>query len=169
MWHIERESIWAPGASHIIRFLSAVKQRGREKRGPPDICTKMLLPKRAKTVLCSFHRSLLGKSALEVGHFLRRTMSVDDFWGPHSSSRPLCFTADSEPCPDQPVQVAEFEMKPTDADQPRPPSEKTKGQQLKGKIVSEFFTLFQIFHTFFPRTLPSKQRVSAQGEQKRRI
>ena len=49
---------------------------------------------------------------------------------------------------------------------------KTKGQQLKGKIVSECFTLFhQISHLFiiFPPWLsPSKQRVLAQGEQKRR-
>ena len=48
---------------------------------------------------------------------------------------------------------------------------KTKGQQLKGKIVSEFFTLFHNFWHFFiifPRLSPSKQRVLAQGEQKRR-
>ena len=49
---------------------------------------------------------------------------------------------------------------------------KTKGQQLKGKIVSEFFTLFHNFSHFFiiflPGLSPSKQRVLAQGEQKRR-
>ena len=46
-----------------------------------------------------------------------------------------------------------------------------KGQQLKGKIVSEIFTLFHKFHAFYnfcPGLSPSKQRVSAQGEQKRR-
>ena len=47
---------------------------------------------------------------------------------------------------------------------------KTKGQQLKGKIVSEFFTLFHNFSHFFiifpPGLSPSKQRVLAQGEQK---
>ena len=38
--------------------------------------------------------------------------------------------------------------------------------KLKGKIASEFFTLF---HTFFPQDFsPSKQRALAQGEQKRR-
>ena len=49
---------------------------------------------------------------------------------------------------------------------------KTKGQQLKGKIVSEFFTLFRTFSHFFrifpPGLSPSKQRVLAQSEQKRR-
>ena len=48
---------------------------------------------------------------------------------------------------------------------------KTKGQQLKGKIVSEYFTLlsqfFTLFHHFPPGLSPSKQRVLAQGEQKR--
>ena len=52
-------------------------------------------------------------------------------------------------------------------------SEKVEGQQLKGKIVSElFFTLFSHFFTLFrifpPRPSPSKQRVLAQREQKRR-
>ena len=56
---------------------------------------------------------------------------------------------------------------------PRLPQRKTKGQQLKGKIVfiifgtfSHFFTLL---HNFSPGTFfPSKQGVLAQGEQKRR-
>ena len=43
---------------------------------------------------------------------------------------------------------------------------KIKGQQLKGKIVSEFFTLSRNFHFFsriFPPGLfPSKQRVLAE-------
>ena len=51
-------------------------------------------------------------------------------------------------------------------------SGKTEGQQLKGKIVSEFFTIFSTFSHFFiifpPGLSPSKQRVLAQGEQKRR-
>ena len=42
----------------------------------------------------------------------------------------------------------------------------TKGQQLKGKVVSEFFTLFHTLQKgseFFPPGLsPSKQRVLAQ-------
>ena len=49
---------------------------------------------------------------------------------------------------------------------------KTKGQQLKGKIVSYFFALFGTFWHFFrifpPGLSPSKQRVLAQGEQTRR-
>ena len=48
----------------------------------------------------------------------------------------------------------------------------TKGQQLKGKIVSEFFTFSQFFalfqKMFSPGLSPSKQRALAQGEQKRR-
>ena len=49
---------------------------------------------------------------------------------------------------------------------------KTKGQQLKGKIVSEIFTHFHNFSHFFivfPQGLSlAKQRALAQGEQKRR-
>ena len=43
---------------------------------------------------------------------------------------------------------------------------KTKGQQLKRKIVSEFFTFSQFFIIFPPGLSPSKQRVLAQGEEK---
>ena len=69
----------------------------REPKGPGEqgatrYCPNILLLKRAKMVLCPFHRSLLGKSALEIGQFLRR-----NFWmispGP-SLSQPLCFTAE---------------------------------------------------------------------------
>ena len=53
-----------------------------------------------------------------------------------------------------------------------PNQRKTKGQQLKGKIVSEIFTLFHNFSHFFiifpPGLSTIKQRVSAQWEQKRR-
>ena len=49
---------------------------------------------------------------------------------------------------------------------------KTKGQQLKGKIVSEFFTLSAIFHFFFHNFTtglsPSKQKVLAQEKQRRK-
>ena len=41
--------------------------------------------------------------------------------------------------------------------------EKTKGRQLKGKIVSEFFTLFRKFSHIFrscPRTFPFKTKVA---------
>ena len=51
-------------------------------------------------------------------------------------------------------------------------SEKNERQQLKGKSVSEIFTRFHklshCFITFPPGPSPSKQRVLAQGEQKRR-
>ena len=36
--------------------------------------------------------------------------------------------------------------------------EKTKGQQLKGKNVSEFFTLFRTFSEFFPQDFPLKAK-----------
>ena len=48
------------------------KTKGPGEEGAAGYCPKILLPKRAKVVLCSFHRSLLGKSALEIGHFLRQ-------------------------------------------------------------------------------------------------
>ena len=49
---------------------SAVKQRGREKKGPPDIAPKSFSQKRPKW--CSVPSTgVIGKSALEIGHFLR--------------------------------------------------------------------------------------------------
>ena len=44
---------------------------------------------------------------------------------------------------------------------------KTKGQQLKGKIVSEFFSLFLTFSEFFPQGLPL-QNSSTRTEEKKR-
>ena len=48
-----------------------------------------------------------------------------------------------------------------------------KGQQLKGKLVSEFFTLFHTFHTFsefFPQDFPFKTKgfSSMRTEEKKR-
>ena len=65
------------------------KPKGPGEEGAAGYRPKILLPKKAKMVLCSFHR-VIGKSALEIGHFLRR-----NFWGPFLS-RPFCFTADQK-------------------------------------------------------------------------
>ena len=45
---------------------------------------------------------------------------------------------------------------------------KTKGQQLKGKIVSEFFTLFIHFLNFSPRTFPFETEGFSSMRTKRR-
>ena len=75
--------------SKIARFSN--KQRGREKKGAPDIAPKSFSKQGPKW--CSvLPIGVIGKSALEIGHFLRR-----NFWmisGFPFHSRPLCFTAD---------------------------------------------------------------------------
>ena len=75
------------------RIVSAVEQRGRGEQGATGYCPKLLL-KRAKMVLSlSLHSiGVAGKSALEIGQFLRRNFWMI-FGGPFLS-RPLCFTAD---------------------------------------------------------------------------
>ena len=65
---------------------SAVKQRGREN----GYCPKIILLKRAKMVLCPFHRS--HREICTRNRPLSKTKFLDDFWGPFLS-RPLCFTA----------------------------------------------------------------------------
>ena len=72
----------------VLALLSAVKQRGREKKGPPDIAPKSFSQKGPRW--CSvLSIGVIGKSALEIGHFLRR-----NFWmisGAPFLSRPLWF------------------------------------------------------------------------------
>ena len=75
--------------SYVHYFSSKTKVPGEE--GAAGYCPKILLPKRAKMVLSSFHRSHR-ESAFEIGHFLRQ-----NFWmisGGTSSPRPFCFTPD---------------------------------------------------------------------------
>ena len=71
---------------------SAVKQRGQEKKGLPNIASKSFSQKGPKW--CSaLSIGVIGKSALEIGHFLRR-----NFWmisGGPFLSRPLCCTAET--------------------------------------------------------------------------
>ena len=55
-----------PRKSQILHDC-AVKQRGRENKGPAGYCPKIVLVERAKMVPCPFHRSQKGKSALEIG------------------------------------------------------------------------------------------------------
>ena len=68
------------------------KQKGPGEEGAAGYCPKILLPKRATMVLCSFLWSHTGKFALE-NRPLSETKFLDDFWGPFLS-RPLWFTAD---------------------------------------------------------------------------
>ena len=68
--------------------------KGPGEQGAAGYCPKILLIIRAqKTKWCSvLSRGVIGKSALEIGQFLRR-----NFWmisGGPLLSRPLCFTAD---------------------------------------------------------------------------
>ena len=60
---------------------SAVKQRGREKKGPPDIVPKCFYQKGPKW--CSvLSIGVIGKSALNISHFLQPTCKVPPL-GPH--------------------------------------------------------------------------------------
>ena len=70
---------------------SAVKQRGREKKGPAGYCPKILLPNRAKMVLCSFHRR--DREICTRNRPLSEAKFLDDFWGPLPLPAPW-FTAD---------------------------------------------------------------------------
>ena len=72
-------------------FRSAVKQKGRKKKGPPDIAPKSFSQKGPKW--CSvLSIGVIGKSALEIGHVLRRNIWMIS--GGPFLSRPLCFIAD---------------------------------------------------------------------------
>ena len=59
-----------------VEVLSAVKQRGREKKGPPDIAPKSFSPKGPKWC-CSFHRS--HREICTRNRQLSETKSLDDF------------------------------------------------------------------------------------------
>ena len=67
------------------------KTKGPGEEGAARYCPKFLLPKRAKMVLCSFHRT--HREICTRNRPLSETKSLDDFWGPFLS-RPLCFTAE---------------------------------------------------------------------------
>ena len=79
--------------AHIPRLggaqKSAVKQRGREKKGPPDIAPKSFSPKAAKIALCSFHRS--HREICTQNWPLSETKFLDDFWGPFPLPAPLFY------------------------------------------------------------------------------
>ena len=62
--------------------------KGLGEEGAAGYCPKILLPKRATMVLCSFHRS--HKEICTRNRPLSETNFVDDFWGP-LPLRPLCF------------------------------------------------------------------------------
>ena len=67
---------------------SEVNQRGREKKGPPDV-PKILLLKGAKMVLCPFHRS--HREIWTRNRPVSETKFLDDFWGPLSLPAPLVY------------------------------------------------------------------------------
>ena len=82
--------------------LISSKTKGPGEQGAAGYCPKILVLKRVKVVLCPFHRSR-GKSALEIGEFLRR-----NFWmisGGPFLSRPLCFIAKVKNEPGDLIQV----------------------------------------------------------------
>ena len=54
---------------------SAIKQRGREKKGPPDIAPKSFPSLRRTKMVSVPSIGVIGKSALEIGQFLKR-----NFW-----------------------------------------------------------------------------------------
>ena len=62
----------------ILKFSSKTKGPGEE--GAAGYCPKILLPTRAKMVLCSFHRSHRG--ICSRNRPLSETKFLDDFWGP---------------------------------------------------------------------------------------
>ena len=74
-----------------IKLKFSSKTKGPEKKGPPGVAPKSFSQKGSKW--CSaLSTGVIGKSALEIGHFLRR-----NFWmisGGPILSRPLWFTAD---------------------------------------------------------------------------
>ena len=68
--------------------LYAVNQRGRERtKGAPDIAPKSLLLKRAKMVLCPFHR--IHREICSQNRPLSEMKFLDDFWGPLSLPAPF--------------------------------------------------------------------------------
>ena len=71
-------------------FVSS-KIKGPGEAGAARYCPKILLPKRAKIVLCSFRRS--HREICTRNRLLSETKFPDDFWGP-LLSRPLLFTAE---------------------------------------------------------------------------
>ena len=109
-------------ASPPSTYNSAVKQRGRENKGPPDIAPKSFLkgPK-----WCSVPSiGVIGKSAVDIGQFLRRNCWMIS--GSPFLSRPLCITAENpqkpravEPPffgPDPPhIRYLRYGLKTTDA------------------------------------------------------
>ena len=75
----------------VSNYFSAVKQRGRDNKGPPDI-SQNPSPKKGQDVALSLSLGVIGKSALEIGHFLGRNFGMIS--GGPFLSRPLCFTAE---------------------------------------------------------------------------
>ena len=82
----------APEPGEAPGDTSAIKHRGRENRILPQDPS----PKRAKMVLCPFHRRHRHREICTRNRPVSETKFLDDFWGP-LSLRPLCFTAGGTP------------------------------------------------------------------------
>ena len=79
--------IWRDIFYDILRVSS--KPRGRENKGPPGYCPKILLLKRAKMVLCPIHRS--HREICTRNRPVSETKFLGDFWGPLSLPAPLVY------------------------------------------------------------------------------
>ena len=79
----------APSLDPQKRVYLAVKTQGPGEEGAAGYCPKILLPKRAKMVLCSFHTS--HREICTRNRPLSETKFLDGFWG---LSRPHCLAAD---------------------------------------------------------------------------
>ena len=79
-----------PLPNHSLCSISS-KPKGPGEQGAAGFCPRILLLKRAKTVLCPFHRS--HREICTRSRPVSETKFLDDFCGPFLS-RPLCFAAD---------------------------------------------------------------------------
>ena len=83
---------WGIHGERTVTAISS-KTKGPGEQGAAGYCPKILLPKRAKMVFCSLHRSHGEICTRNVP--LSETKFLDDFWGPLSLPAPL-FTVDSQ-------------------------------------------------------------------------
>ena len=139
-----------------------VKQRGRERKGPPEIIQKFRLRKWPISS-ADFPMIPMERAEHHIGPFWEKDFGAIS--GSPFLSRPLLFTPDCS---------SKLQRVFTSGDGcwlPMKSQWKTKGQQLKGTIVSEFSHIVALFSHFFrifpPGLSPSKQRGFWLNENKR--
>ena len=76
-------------ASVAVKPLISSKPKGPGEEGAAAYCPKILLPKRAKMLLCSFYRSY--REICTRNRPLSETKFLDDFWGPLPLPAPLFY------------------------------------------------------------------------------